>query len=190
MSTALNKYWRTCRMRCNHTRISLTVTHCISLSLWLEQTLPSSQSTASVLQEAAVRCHLCGGPQCAKTTATLIHLHSLHSPAQKDGVMGKRSPPHSACTRTNAIVTPSTSHRSKVPCAQHTHGGNERDASNSTALRFTSLRHDGLSSHTHSEARRTPSAPLRVHSAGRRPVTLVPSQWGAKTIVVADHRCL
>ncbi|RNC36960.1 hypothetical protein TcCL_Unassigned00041 [Trypanosoma cruzi] len=92
--------------------------------------------------------------------------------------MGKRSPPHNTYKRANAIVTPSTSHRSKVPCAQHTHGGNERDASNSTALRFTSPFPGGLSSHTHSEARRTPSAPLQVHSAGRRPVTPVPSQWG------------
>ncbi|RNC34907.1 hypothetical protein TcCL_Unassigned02261 [Trypanosoma cruzi] len=47
-----------------------------------------------------------------------------------------------------------------------------------------------VASHTHSEARRTPSAPLRLHSAGRRPVTLVAPQWGTQTIVVADHRCL
>ncbi|KAF5216115.1 hypothetical protein ECC02_011131 [Trypanosoma cruzi] len=52
MSATPNAYWRTCSMRCNHTRIRLAVMHRILLSsLCLEQTLTSSQSTAWVLQE-------------------------------------------------------------------------------------------------------------------------------------------
>ncbi|RNC37881.1 hypothetical protein TcCL_NonESM12932 [Trypanosoma cruzi] len=66
----------------------------------------------------------------------------------------------------------------------------ERDAYKNIPQPFTSLFPSGLASHTHSEARRTPSAPLRAHSADRRSVTHVPSQRGAQKIVVADHRCL
>ncbi|ESS63181.1 hypothetical protein TCDM_09049 [Trypanosoma cruzi Dm28c] len=57
-------------------------------------------------------------------------------------------------------------------------------------LYFSPPRRIGIASHTHSEARRTPSAPLRAQSAGRRPVTLVPSQWVTQAIVVVDHRCI
>ncbi|RNC51933.1 hypothetical protein TcCL_ESM10904 [Trypanosoma cruzi] len=47
MSATPNAYWRTCSMRCNHTRIRLAVMHCISsTSFGLEQTLTSSPSTA------------------------------------------------------------------------------------------------------------------------------------------------
>ncbi|ESS55636.1 hypothetical protein TCDM_12879 [Trypanosoma cruzi Dm28c] len=46
MSTTPSKYSRTCSMRCNHPRIRLAVMHCSLLSLWLEQTHTSSQSTA------------------------------------------------------------------------------------------------------------------------------------------------
>ncbi|RNF09217.1 hypothetical protein TcG_09711, partial [Trypanosoma cruzi] len=58
---------------------------------------------------------------------SLAHLHSLHSPTHKSGVMGKRSPPHNTYKTAQAEATPSTSHRKIVPCAQHTHGGNEGD---------------------------------------------------------------
>ncbi|RNC53034.1 hypothetical protein TcCL_ESM09681 [Trypanosoma cruzi] len=70
---------------------------------------------------------------------SFTHLHSVHSPAHKDGVMGKRSPSHSACTRAHAIATPSTSHRSKEPCAQHKHGGNKRDGADTSTYRSPSL---------------------------------------------------
>ncbi|RNC32046.1 hypothetical protein TcCL_Unassigned05388 [Trypanosoma cruzi] len=117
---------------------------------------------------------------------------------QKGKDMEKKCPPHNAC-RGNAI------HFAPQDSAMRTaHTWRQREgqgAYNSTALRCTSPFPDrlelrptagsgGLASHTHSEARRTQSALLRVHSAGRRPVTLVPSQWGTKTIVVADYQCL
>ncbi|RNF06604.1 hypothetical protein TcG_10927 [Trypanosoma cruzi] len=168
--------------------------HCSLLSLWLEQTHTSSQSTARCCKRLTRGFTFEWKTTCAETTATLTPSHistpSIHSPAHKGGVMGKRNPTHSARTRAHAIAMSSASNRSKEPCARHKHGGNERDASNSTARPFTSPFPGGLVSHTHSEARRTPSAPLRVHSAGRRPATLVPSQWGAQTIVVSDHRRL
>ncbi|RNC40171.1 hypothetical protein TcCL_NonESM10375 [Trypanosoma cruzi] len=83
-----------------------------------------------VLREAAERRHVCGRSKCGETTATLTPSHistSLHCPTQKGGVMGKRCPPHSTCTRAHAEAMPSTSHRKILPCAQHTHGGNESD---------------------------------------------------------------
>ncbi|KAF5216038.1 hypothetical protein ECC02_011225 [Trypanosoma cruzi] len=193
MSATPNAYLRTCSMRWNHPRIRLAVMNCILLSsLCLEQTLPSSRSTAWVLREAAEKCHFCGRSRCAETTATLTpsHLRSLHSPTHKGGVMGKRSPPHSACTRAQTKAMPSTSHRKIEPCAQHTHGRNERDGRiqvHAAVLYFPP--HPRIGRTTHSDALHTPSASLRAHSAGQRPVTLVPSQRGAQTIVVADHRC-
>ncbi|RNC37910.1 hypothetical protein TcCL_NonESM12902 [Trypanosoma cruzi] len=60
MSATPNAYWRTCSMRC----ISVP-------SLCLEQTLPSSQSTAWMPREAADRSSVCGRSKCAETTATL-----------------------------------------------------------------------------------------------------------------------
>ncbi|RNE96926.1 hypothetical protein TcG_12807 [Trypanosoma cruzi] len=187
-----NAYWRTCSMRWNHPRIRLAVMNCILLSsLCLGQTLPSSRSTAWVLREAAERCHFCGRSKCAETTATHApsHLCSLHSPTHKGGVMGKKSPPHNACTTAQTKAMPSMSHRKIEPCAQHTHGRDERDGRiqvHAAVLYFPPRPRIGRT--THSDARRTPSALLRAHSAGRRPVTLVPSQWGAQAIVVADHR--
>ncbi|ESS62633.1 hypothetical protein TCDM_09687 [Trypanosoma cruzi Dm28c] len=71
------------------------------------------------------------------------HPHSLrhlHPPTQKGGVMGKRSPPHSARTKEYAAATPSNSHCNKEPCA-HTHKRPQREGrgtSRSTALFFTS----------------------------------------------------
>ncbi|ESS57137.1 hypothetical protein TCDM_12433 [Trypanosoma cruzi Dm28c] len=108
---------------------------------------------------------------------SLAHLHSLHSPTHKSGVMGKRSPPHNTyktgTSGSNAIhVAPQDS---AMRTAHTRRQRGRRDASNSMAQSFTSLFPDGLASHIHSEARRTPSVPLRVRSAGRHPVTLVPS---------------
>ncbi|RNC33568.1 hypothetical protein TcCL_Unassigned03728, partial [Trypanosoma cruzi] len=131
MNATPNVYSRTCSMRCNHRPIRLAVMNCIlSSSVYLEQTLTFSQSTAWVLREAAERRHVCGRSKCGETTATLTPSHistSLHCPTQKGGVMGKRCPPHSTCTRAHAEAMPSTSHRKILPCAQHTHGGNESD---------------------------------------------------------------
>ncbi|RNC40339.1 hypothetical protein TcCL_NonESM10199 [Trypanosoma cruzi] len=101
--------------------------------------LPSSQSTTWVLREAAEWFHVCGRSKCKKTTATLTHLRSLHSSARKGGVMGKRNPTHSTRTRAHGIATPSTSNRSKEPCAQHTHGGNKRDGMYTSTNRSPSL---------------------------------------------------
>ncbi|RNC45497.1 hypothetical protein TcCL_NonESM04745 [Trypanosoma cruzi] len=149
MSATSNAYWRTCSMRCKHTADQVG-RHALHLVVLLQQTLTSSQSTAWVLREAAEWCHLCGRTKCAETTATLTPSHistTFTVPhTHKGGVMGKRRPPHSACTRAHAIATPSTSHRKIVPCAQHTHGRNnrDRDASNSTALSFTSPLPSGL----------------------------------------------
>ncbi|RNC54520.1 hypothetical protein TcCL_ESM08054 [Trypanosoma cruzi] len=159
MSATPNAYWRTCSMRCNHTRIRLAVMHRILLSsLCLEQTLTSSQSTAWALQETADRSNVCGRSECAETTATITHLHSVHPPTQKDGVMERRNPTD---IRGHEKATPSTSHRSKVPCAQHTRTaatrGTGRIQVNTAVLQFSLLRRIGT--HTHSEARRTPSAP-------------------------------
>ncbi|ESS60974.1 hypothetical protein TCDM_11457 [Trypanosoma cruzi Dm28c] len=148
-------------MRCNHTtdQVGRHALHLVVLVIGAH--LPSSQSTAWCCKRltsgaTCVENHMCG---INGHPHSLIHLRSLHSPAHKGGAMGKRNPPHSARTRAHAIATSSTSHRSKEPCAQHKHGGNERDASNSTARPFTSPFPDGLAFHTHSEARRTPSAP-------------------------------
>ncbi|ESS60763.1 hypothetical protein TCDM_11683 [Trypanosoma cruzi Dm28c] len=86
MSATQNAYWRTFAMRCNHTRISLTVTHCISLSLWLEH-LPSSQSTAWCCKRLTRGFTFEWKTTCAETTATLTPSHistpSIHSPAHK-----------------------------------------------------------------------------------------------------------
>ncbi|KAF5219239.1 hypothetical protein ECC02_007745 [Trypanosoma cruzi] len=128
MSATPNAYLRTCSMRWNHPRIRLAVMNCISVSsLCLEPTLPSSRSTAWVLREAAKRSSVCGRRKYAETTATLTHLRSLYSPTNKDGGMGKGSPPHSARTKAYVAATPSTSHCKIEPCAQHTHGRKERD---------------------------------------------------------------
>ncbi|KAF5216114.1 hypothetical protein ECC02_011150 [Trypanosoma cruzi] len=180
MSATPNAYWRTCCIRRKHPRIRLAVMHCSMFSsLCLEQTHSSPQSTAWELREAAERCQLCGRSRCAETMATLAHSlthpHSLHSPTQKNGVMGKGSPPHNARIRNAIHVAP----QDKAMRTAHTRWQQEgRGASNSTALSFTSLFSNGLASHTHNEARRTPSAPLRVRSAGQHPVTLVPSKNG------------
>ncbi|RNC52157.1 hypothetical protein TcCL_ESM10644 [Trypanosoma cruzi] len=89
----------------------------------------------------------------------------------------------------------------KQQCEQHTHGRNKMNEAHpippqsftypcpeGIALRLTAGL-GGWRPILTNEARRTPSAPLRLHSSGR-PVTLVPSQWGTQTIVVADYRCL
>ncbi|RNF11551.1 hypothetical protein TcG_09198 [Trypanosoma cruzi] len=121
----------------------------------------------------------------------LPHISAL-SRTHKGGVMGKRSPPHNGCTRAHAKATPFTSHRKIEPCAQHKNDRKKRNGAN-PITRWCPLL---LSSPTDwcptltNEARRTPSAPLRVRSAGRCPVALLPSQWGTHTIVVADHTCL
>ncbi|RNF01534.1 hypothetical protein TcG_11572 [Trypanosoma cruzi] len=159
MSATHNAYWRTCSMRCNHTtdQVGRHALHLVVLLVGAETHILSIQGLG-----AARGCRVVPRvwkTTCAESTATLIHLHSLHSPAHKGGVMGKRNPTHSARTNKHASATPSTSHRSKEPCAQHKHGGNERDASNSTARPFTSPFPDVLESHTHSVARRTQSAP-------------------------------
>ncbi|RNC35231.1 hypothetical protein TcCL_Unassigned01913 [Trypanosoma cruzi] len=78
-----------------------------------------------------------------------------------------------------------------------------RSASKNRAVSFNSLCPDKLASrptagcgglvfHTHSEARRTPSVPLRVHSAdrGRAPSHPRAIAMGEQAIVVADHHCL
>ncbi|RNC34369.1 hypothetical protein TcCL_Unassigned02843, partial [Trypanosoma cruzi] len=81
-SSTPNAYWRTCSMRWNHMRIRLAVMHCISLSsLYMKQTLKSSQYTAWELREAAERCHFCERTQCAETTATLTHSTLPHTRA-------------------------------------------------------------------------------------------------------------
>ncbi|RNC35843.1 hypothetical protein TcCL_Unassigned01241 [Trypanosoma cruzi] len=85
--------------------------------------------------------------------------------------MGRKIPPHNACTRAHAEAPPATSHRNEGPWAQHTHGRNKRDVTHPSTRRSPLLlasptdRHHAsqqavaVASHTHSEARRTPSAP-------------------------------
>ncbi|EKG02236.1 hypothetical protein TCSYLVIO_006745 [Trypanosoma cruzi] len=124
---------------------------------------------------------------------SLRHLHSLHPPTQKGGAMGKRSPPHSACIKEYAAATPYTSHCNKEPCANtHTAAtrGERRIQIHGAVLYFSLPRRIGIASHTHSEARRTPAAPFRVHPAGRVQSPKCHRNGGTQTIVVADHRCL
>ncbi|RNC32716.1 hypothetical protein TcCL_Unassigned04648 [Trypanosoma cruzi] len=78
---------------------------------------------------------------------------------------------------THAEAPPSTSRRKKESCAQHTHDRNERDGAHPSPRRCTLLPsaptdwnyapQRAVASHAHSEARRTPSSPLQVRSAGR-----------------------
>ncbi|RNC33503.1 hypothetical protein TcCL_Unassigned03798 [Trypanosoma cruzi] len=210
MSTTLNTYWLTCPMRCNHTRISLTATHRISLSFWLEHTSHPLSPRPGAARGCREEPRVCGRPQCAERSRQPPTLSSSHLPAPPIAhTQGRCSGREREVRRTThaKMHTQQQRHPRRTARKIHAHrthttaGEKRRSASKSRAQSFTSLCHDklawrltavcgGLVFHTHSEARRTPSALLRVHSAGRRPATLLPSQWGTQTIVVADHRCL
>ncbi|RNC60155.1 hypothetical protein TcCL_ESM02107 [Trypanosoma cruzi] len=74
--------------------------------------------------------------------------------------MGKRSPPHSACTKAHAKATPSTPHRKMEPCAQHTHGGNERNGTDTTPQRCHLLLSSPTDWHPHSQMEHGAHHPL------------------------------
>ncbi|ESS62699.1 hypothetical protein TCDM_09627 [Trypanosoma cruzi Dm28c] len=153
MNATPNAYWRTCSMRWNHT-VDQVCRHALQLVVLL--LLGAHPHILSIHGLGAARG--CRQEQCVWKKQmcgnnghphSLRHLHSLHPPTQKGGVMGKRSPPHSTCTRAQKAATPSTSHCNKEPCA-HTHTRPQREgsgASKSTALFFTSLFSNGLALH-------------------------------------------
>ncbi|RNC36632.1 hypothetical protein TcCL_Unassigned00390, partial [Trypanosoma cruzi] len=131
---------------------------------YLEQTLTFSQSTARELREAAEWCHVSEDPNVRKQRPpSLPHKSPLPSLSRTQGrCHGEEKPAAQHMHKAYAERTSSTSHRRIEPCAQHKHGGKERDGHiqvNTAVLHFSLPRRVGIASHTHSEARRTQSAP-------------------------------
>ncbi|EKF99882.1 hypothetical protein TCSYLVIO_009192 [Trypanosoma cruzi] len=197
MSATPNAYWRTCSHALEpHGRSgwpSCTASQCprCAWSTPSHSLDPRLGAARGCRQEQCVwKKQMCGNNG---HPHSLRHLHSLHPPTQKGGAMGKRSPPHSACIKEYAAATPSTSQCNKEPCA-HTQTtatrGARRIQIHGAVLYFSLPRRIGIASHTHSEARRTPSAPFRVQSAGRVQSPKCHRNGGAQTLVVVDHRCL
>ncbi|RNC54075.1 hypothetical protein TcCL_ESM08542 [Trypanosoma cruzi] len=114
--------------------------------------------------------------------------------------MGKRNTPHNARRSTAIHVAPQDIvMRTADPRPQQ----EGRSAYKSTALSFTSLCPDGLEVRPTADCAEWRHTLTVRHSAhhllpykctqqagARRPVNLLPSQWGTQTIVVEEHQCL
>ncbi|EKF32192.1 hypothetical protein MOQ_003962, partial [Trypanosoma cruzi marinkellei] len=141
-----------------------------------------------VLQEAAKKCQVCGRPKCAEAAATLTpsRLSAPSTRSHTRAVLGnrKRSPTHNTCINTQqqqchpgCTAREIYAHRTPTTAGKKGQGASKNRAVSLTSLcpdKFALRLSAGcgrLVFHTHREAQRTPSAPLRVHSAGR-PVTL------------------
>ncbi|RNC36058.1 hypothetical protein TcCL_Unassigned01003 [Trypanosoma cruzi] len=163
-------------------------------------------ATPWVPRNAVKQSHVYGRPKCAgrgwqpPTLTPRTHPLLQLSHTQKGKDMEKKSPPHNACRSTAIHVAP----QDRAVRTAHPRPQQEgRGAYKSTALSFTSLRPDKL------EVRPTagcggwrPALTVRhgahhplpsectQHAGARRTANLLTSQWGTKTIVVAEHRCL
>ncbi|EAN82486.1 hypothetical protein Tc00.1047053505655.20 [Trypanosoma cruzi] len=137
-------------------------------SLCSQQILPILLlATPWVPQNAVKQSHVYGSPQCTGRgwqphTLTLPHISSPTASPHTTGQRHGKGKPAAQRTQEHSYPRHTAKKKKKKRPQQE-----RRVKFKSTALRFTSLFSDGLASHTHSEARRTPSAPLRVHSAGR-----------------------
>ncbi|KAF5215426.1 hypothetical protein ECC02_011893 [Trypanosoma cruzi] len=112
-SATPNAYWRTCPMRCNHTRIRLAVMHCslVSFCLWHQKDV----------WPAAPQCwKKCG----AATVRVSVLLYSRFNASSKNGISGSSSSGFALLflLRHPVLLQSSSCHRRRPrSCCNHSH---------------------------------------------------------------------